>query len=135
MAEKEFTAKISPDVDSPFAGQSVTVKYDFGDSLADLTALCSTGKTPEEGEKIVFSNAVQNLTVSLQSKIRAGIKAGKSSEEIQESVSAWVPGFVQRGKSAAEKATDAIAKVDSAEDLAAMEEFLAQRKAELAANG
>ena len=63
-----------------------SANYDFGNSLADLIAKC--------GEEVTFSNAVANMRVSLQSRIRALHKANPDPAFIQSQVDQWIPGVV-----------------------------------------
>lgn len=94
MAVRDIKAKTA-------GGEPVTCKYDFGDSLEDLIALCDKGDA--DGNAVVLSNAVANMTIAIQDVIRAGLKAEKSQAEIQKEVSAWTPGIKKRGKSKSEK--------------------------------
>lgn len=66
--------------------EEAQANYDFGDKLEDLSEKC--------GGEVVFSNAIANMKVTLQSRIRALHKAGLTLEAIQEQVTAWVPGMV-----------------------------------------
>ena len=63
-----------------------SANYDFGETLADLIAKC--------GEDVVRSNAIANMKVSLQSRIRALHKANPDQAAIQAQVDQWVPGVV-----------------------------------------
>jgi hypothetical protein len=63
-----------------------SVSYDFGDDLDAAVSLC--------GAEAVFSNYVANAKVALQGIVRAKLKAGMTTEGIQELVNAWKPGMV-----------------------------------------
>jgi hypothetical protein len=69
-----------------YAKQSA--KINWGGNLGGLVAKCNGD------EDVVYSNAVANLTVVLQSKMRAAHKAGMTPEQIQQMVDSWVPGAV-----------------------------------------
>ena len=88
---------------------AVAVKYDFGNTLADLVKICSAND--QNGEAVVLSNAKSNMVIKVQDLVRAGIKDGKSPAEIQKEVSAWVPGVKKRGKSKAEKLQEEFASL------------------------
>ena len=82
--------------------RSITAEYDFGANLAECAE--------KFGDDVVFRNAVQQMTVSLQGFIRT--KLGKegdakvSDAQIATDVAAWVPGLRQPGKSKVDKAKD-----------------------------
>ena len=91
--------------------KTVTVKYEFPATLATMTE--------KFGEDVIYDKAVGALTIDVQSVIRRNFD--KSDEEIQEIVSAWVPGVRQVGvkKTPLEKAQAAL-RAMSAEDRAAL---------------
>lgn len=62
------------------------VSYDFGDTLDDAVALC--------GKEVVHSQYMANAKVGLQAIVRAKLKAGLNSEQIQAIVDSWKPGMV-----------------------------------------
>lgn len=64
--------------------RTVEAQYDFGDSLQDMS--------DKFGEDVVFSNAKQNIRITLQAMIRRMIQKGETEETIQDAVSAHVPG-------------------------------------------
>ncbi len=64
---------------------TVEASYDFGDNLGEMTE--------KFGEDVVFSNAKQNIRIALQAMIRRMIEKGETEENIQNSVSAHVPGI------------------------------------------
>ena len=63
---------------------NISATYDFGDNLADLIAKCS--------EEVVRTNAIANIRVSLQSRIRSLHKQGMTPDAIQSNIDAYVPG-------------------------------------------
>lgn len=101
MAATEVKAKIGKD------GKPVVVKFDFGANMEEAA--------DKYGDEIVFSYYKANATVCIQDVIRSGIKAGKSAQEIQKAVSAWVPGIKRRGKSKSEKMKDDFQKLSEEE--------------------
>lgn len=114
----------------PSENLSVEVTYDFGDGLEDLIDLCSAGE--QDGGKVVFLNAVQNMTVTLQSLLRRHLKGGKSQEEIQALVDEWTPGAVSRTrKSAPAKAATLIDNMND-DDLQKTLQLIKERKEALA---
>jgi len=79
----------------------VTVKYDFGETLEELVAKCTTDTAG--GAETVRQLALKSAVVYLQDLIRSGITAGSDAKEIQKNADKWVPGVKRRGKSPAEK--------------------------------
>lgn len=90
----KVTAKVTNPGDGVSA-EPVTVEYDFGDNLADMTS--------KFGEDVIQSRARASLVIDLQSAIRRHINAGKSDDEITAAVAAWVPGVKAAAKSPADK--------------------------------
>lgn len=62
----------------------INANYDFGDTLADLIEKCS--------DEVVRTNAISNMRVTLQSRIRSLHKQGMTPDAIQAEVDKWVPG-------------------------------------------
>lgn len=86
-------------VPHPHAGTTMSVKYDLGDDLEGLISLCQTGgKSREEAEKIVFSNAAASIVIDIQAAIRRLIEKGSTSDEAQSWADKYVPG-VSTGRS------------------------------------
>jgi hypothetical protein len=102
-------------------GGSVTVEYEFGESLADLSN--------KFGDEVVRSHAQRSFVVALQSFIRSQLDQGKSQEEIQAAVNEWRPGQRQKGKSPAERVSDLLSKMDPAARAALLKEYRAAQKA------
>lgn len=102
-------------------GGSVTVDYDFGETLADLSA--------KFGEDVVRSHAQRSFVVALQSFARSQLDQGKSPEEIQAAVSEWKPGQRAKGKTAAERVSELLGKMDPAARQALLKEYRSQQKA------
>jgi hypothetical protein len=95
MAEELITARVSQ-VDEngnkvvDEEGKAVMLEgsamYDFG---GDLEGLLEKAKGNKEA---IYSNAVANLKVTVQSLMRTAISAGASPEALQAKVTAFVPG-------------------------------------------
>lgn len=93
--------KVTARVQKPAEGVSpdpVTVEYDFGDNLAELTKMF--------GEDVVFSRAKASLIIDLQAALRRGIQAKKSKKELQALAQEWKPGVKQPSKSPGERLRD-----------------------------
>ncbi len=75
--------------------EAVSCDYDFGENVAEMTS--------KFGEEVIFTRARASLVIDLQAFIRRAIANKKTDAEIQEAVSAWVPGVKAAGKSPAEK--------------------------------
>ncbi len=101
-------------------GGSVTVDYEFGESLADLSS--------KFGDEVVRSHAQRSFIVALQSFIRSQLDQGKSQDEIQAAVNEWKPGQRQKGKSAAERVSELLSKMDPAARQALLKEYRAASK-------
>jgi len=103
-------------------GRTVTVSYNFGNSLGEMADLF--------GEEIVFSNAKANMVIGLQARIRSLIKTEKSDEEIQAEISAWKPGIkVTRTGDPVAKIISKAEKLDSQKieaTIAALQEMLSK---------
>jgi Skp family chaperone for outer membrane proteins len=102
-------------------GGSVTVDYDFGENITDLTA--------KFGDEVVRSHAQRSFVVALQSFMRSQLDQGKSEAEIQAAVNEWKPGQRAKGKSAAERVSELLQKMDPAARQALLKEYRAQAKA------
>ena len=74
------------DADGKPVWQEADVTFDFGDDLDQAVALC--------GAESVYSNYKANATVALQGIIRAKLKSGMTTDQIQAIVDAWKPGTV-----------------------------------------
>lgn len=74
------------DADGKPVWQEADVTFDFGDDLDQAVALC--------GAESVFSNYKANATVALQGIIRAKLKSGMTTDQIQAIANAWKPGTV-----------------------------------------
>lgn len=145
MAEQRIKASISENskikdpetgekVPNPYAGHSAIVAYDFGSTLEDLIELITgSGKSVEEAKKIVYSNALGTMVITVQSGIRRMLNAGKDSEEIQKWADNWIPGLAadRAKKSLAEKSVKLAenADVDDIEETIAMLEELKSQRA------
>lgn len=101
-------------------GGSVTVEYEFGETLADLSS--------RFGDEVVRSHAQRSFVVALQSYIRSQLDQGKSSAEIQAAVNEWKPGQRQKGKSLAERTAELLSKMDPAARQALLKEYRSQAK-------
>lgn len=89
--------------------ESVTVTYDFGDTVDEMASICSANGA--DGLDVVFTNARANMKISVQDLIRSGIDSGDSAAKIQKSVTAYVPGVKKKGKTKAEKMRDEFDKL------------------------
>lgn len=119
MAAQTVTARITS---GEHKGKSAEISYDFGDDLQEAISLF--------GEDVVFSLFKQSLTVWLQSAIRRYLAAGKDPSELATAK----PGTLQRTKrSFVEKSKEKIETM-SPEEVAELEQLLAERKAQLAAS-
>ncbi len=112
MSEVCATAKIKDEEGNLVEEKTACVEYDFGDSIQDAIE--------KFGEDVVFSNFKQAATISLQSRIRSWVQAGKEGDDLQEEASNWKPGMrtVSR-KSPTEKLKDLLAG-KSPEEIAAL---------------
>ena len=81
---KDAEGKIMKDDEGKNVYESATADYDFGTDLDGLIALCN--------DEVVRSNAIANITVTIQSRIRALKKAGNSPDQIQAEIDKFVPG-------------------------------------------
>lgn len=106
-------------------GPSVTVNYNFGEALPELTAAF--------GDEIVYSHARRSLVVALQSFIRTQIEAGKSQDEIQTAVADWKPGHRKAGKSPQERVHDMLQRMSPADRAALLKEYRSREKERSAA--
>ena len=95
MTEELITARVSQSDDEgkkivDDEGKAVMLEgsamYDFG---GDLEGLLEKAKGNKEA---VFTNAVANLKVTVQSLMRTAIAAGASPEALQAKVTAFIPG-------------------------------------------
>lgn len=79
--------------------KTVTVSYEFGETLADAVA--------SFGEEVVFSNFKQSAVIALQSRIRANIQSGMKKKEIFAKAEEWKPGVkITTRKSPSDKIKD-----------------------------
>ena len=106
MSVSEISAKVGE-------GEAIAVKKNLGDNLSDLVKMCSAND--QNGEDVVRSNAVANITIRIQDIIRAGIKAGKDQKAIQADTDAYVPGLKRRGKTRQEKMAEDFSKLSPEE--------------------
>ena len=72
-----------PKSENAFVGE-----YDLGENIQDAIS--------KFGEDVVFSYYKQKAVITIQSAIRGWIRAGKTSEEIQEKLNAYVLGVSHR---------------------------------------
>ena len=148
MAVKTVEAKISATslivdpkdkdkkIPNPHAGQSMSVKYDFGGTLGGLVDKILNGNkelTQDKAEDVAYSNAEANGTVTLQSLVRRCINSGKTSEQTQAEADKWVMGVASsRSKlSTAEKVGRAVGDNASVDDLDATIKMLEDQRAAL----
>ncbi len=97
----------------------VTVQYDFGSNLADMTE--------KLGEDIVFTNARANMKITLQGVIRRYIATGKNAAEIAEVVANWKPGMqMERTVDPIAAARKAMSNMDDSAKQAFIEKLLGQ---------
>lgn len=87
--------------------RSVKVSYNLPEKLDQLTKRFT--------EEVCVAHIRSSFVIALQSYMRSLMKQNKSDAEIQEAVNAWKPGMRTPGKSATEKATDALKKLSSEE--------------------
>ncbi len=97
-------------------GEAVEVEYYIPDDL--------DGLVDHFGPEVVYSKAVDALTIDVQAFVRRHLKgsekvAPKAAHEIQSLVEAYKPGAGHPKKSASDRALDLISKM-SAEDKAAL---------------
>lgn len=78
MIQKDVSAKVPADIEKGTIEVSATVLVNFAETVEEAVQMY--------GEEAVLSNAFANWRVTLQSNIRAKIKAGISPEEIQRSL-------------------------------------------------
>jgi hypothetical protein len=83
MSAIEVTAKINLEDGSVREG---SVNYDFGDSLAEMIE--------KFGDETVYSNALANMKVALQGRMRPMLKEGKDVKMLE---TMWKPG-IQLGR-------------------------------------
>lgn len=82
-------SKIKISTNAPKVERSLEVEYDFGDNLQEAIALF--------GEEVVFTNAKQNMVISLQSVVRSSLEK-KEENRMEDSaiitkIEAWKPGI------------------------------------------
>lgn len=106
-------------------GPSVTVDYDFGETLSDLSNAF--------GDESVYNHARRSLVVALQSFIRTQIEAGKSQDEIQAAVGEWKPGHRKAGKTPQERVHDMLQRMSPADRAALLKEYRSREKERSAA--
>lgn len=80
-----ISAKTSKVKDANGDPKSATVSLEIPTTTADLI--------DKYGEDVVAGAAKQHLTVQAQAAIRRLIEAGKTDEEIEQTMSSWVPGL------------------------------------------
>lgn len=96
----------------------VTITYDFGKNLAEMTA--------KFGEDVTFSNARANMKITLQGVLRRLIEAGKTQEEISGVAAQWKPGVqLERTVDPLSVARKAMAQMDDDAKQAFIEKLLA----------
>jgi len=83
---KDAEGNVEKDAEGKAVYAECQAEFDFGDNLSDLTAKC--------GEDVVRTNAIANMKVSLQSRIRALHKAGLDQSTLQGQIDQWVPGVI-----------------------------------------
>lgn len=83
---KDAEGNVIMDEEGKPTWRSASAEYDFGDDLDASVELC--------GAETVHSNYVANATISLQSVIRAKLKAGLTPDQITTVVAGWKPGMV-----------------------------------------
>jgi hypothetical protein len=81
---KDAEGNVLKDDEGKNTYETASADYNFGADLNELIALCS--------DEVVRSNAIANITVTLQSRIRSLKKAGNSPDQIQAGVDKFVPG-------------------------------------------
>jgi hypothetical protein len=74
---------------------SVECQYDFGESLEEMKQ--------KFGEEVVFSNAKQAITISIQALMRRKIEKGETEEAICQAVAEYVPGLAGERQDPVEK--------------------------------
>ena len=93
MAEESITARVSQiddsgnkiiDEDGKTVMMEGSATYDFGSNLAGLL------EKAKGNEDAVFTNAVANLKVTIQSLMRTAIGAGATPEALQAKVTAFI---------------------------------------------
>lgn len=84
-----------------------TVTYDFGATVEEMVE--------KFGEKVIYSQILGALKISLQNYVRGLLRQGKDAKEIQKAVDAWKPGTKARGKSKIEKLREELAKMSEEE--------------------
>ena len=106
MKDLQVTAKAGKDKDSKSA--ILTIKAP--ENLAEATEMY--------GEEAVLTNAMSNFTVTVQGRVRAAIKAGKSPKEIQAAL-----GDAKMGVSLPRASADPTARIKSDWDRSRPVEF------------
>ena len=113
----KVSAKMGKDKDA----KSVTVEYDIPEDLKGLRE--------RFGDKVVAAHVNASVTIALQSFLRGQLKADKSPADIQKAVNEWKPGVRAPGKSAVDKAKDALEKLSPEERSAVLAAIKQQQKA------
>lgn len=108
----------------------ITARYGQGDDAAEATVEFDTGANLTEavelfGDEVVFNRFRAGLIIDVQANIRRmlALDNPKSSDEIQEAISDWMPGVKSKGKSKAEKANEAISKLSTQERAALFAQY------------
>lgn len=99
----KVSAKLGKDKDA----KSSAVEWDLPEKLSQIVQ--------KYGEDVVTAHVRSSFVISLQSYIRGLIKKGESQANIQKAVNEWKPGVRVPGKSAVDKAADALNKLSPEE--------------------
>ena len=118
---EKFTTKASKEA----GAREITLEYDFGATLDDLSSKFSS--------EVIYTAAVKSLVISLQAYIRRLMNGEKpsSDEEIQKAVADWNPSVRQTrtgGKDAIETLAAKFAKLSKEKQEAFLAQLMGQMK-------
>lgn len=110
--EVSATGKTKDEEGNVTGEREVNVNYEFGEDLESSAELF--------GADVVYNKFLQSAVIDLQAVVRRAIGQGKTDDEIQEVVSAWMPGVRARtAKTPSQKIMDLL-KGKTPEEIAAI---------------
>lgn len=83
-AVKDVEGNNIKDAEGKTTYATCSAEYDFGENITELMKMA--------GEEAVFTNAVANMRIGLQTRIRSLHKTGLTPDAIQDQVNSWIPG-------------------------------------------